>query len=171
MGKTEENITDYLLFCEHFVPCVIGKILVRTSLGQGKNYSEYCTNSDETMALLVYANNYDNWLNTAMYKAGEVKELLKIKQRFFNDGKGKGNTYNEEGREYYNKMNYLSFVHRHKQGNVFDKLLNDHLLKDKNVKNINNKKKRWENDPNAESKYRRIIMTKNLSIDDENRFL
>ena len=36
MGKTEENINDYLLFCEHFVPCVIGKILVQTSLGQEK---------------------------------------------------------------------------------------------------------------------------------------
>lgn len=93
-GKTEENKTDYLLFCEHFVPCVIGKILVRTSLGQEKNYSEYCTNSDETMALLIYENNYDNWLNIAMFKAGGVKELIKYKQIFCNDGKGKGNTYN-----------------------------------------------------------------------------
>ena len=172
MGKTEENINDYLLFCEHFVPCVIGKISVRNSLSQGKNYSQYCTNSDETMALLVYANNYDNWLHMAMIKAGEVTDSVKIKQRFFDAGKGKGNTYNKDGRAYYNKMNFMSFKHRDEHGTEFDKLFNNHLLKSKSGENIIKKRKAWmDRDPNEESKYHRIIMTKNLRKDDEYRYL
>lgn len=173
LGKTEENINDYLLFCEHFIPCVIGKISVRKSIGQGKKYSQYCTNSDETMALLVYANNYDSWLNMAMVRAGEVTESGKIKQRFFNAGKGKGNTYNKEGRAYFNKMNYMSFQHRNsEQGIEFDKLFNSHLLNSKSGKNIIKKRKTWEErDPNEESKYLRIVMTKNLRKDDEYKYL
>ena len=93
------------------------------------------------MALLVYATNYDNWLNIAMFKAGEVIELIKYKQIFFNDGKGKGNTYNDESREYYNKMNFLSFKHRCEQGTEFDELFNIHLLKNKSGKSIIKKRK------------------------------
>jgi hypothetical protein len=173
LGKTEENINDYLLFCEHFIPCVIGKISVRNSLAQGKNYSQYCTNSDETMALLVYANNFDTWLNMAMIKAGERTGSEKIKQRFFDAGKGKGNTYNKEGRAYYNKMNNMSFQHRNsEQGTEFDKLFNSHLLKSKSGENIIKKRKAWEErDPNEESKYNRIVMTKNLRKDDEYKYL
>jgi hypothetical protein len=74
---------------------VIGKIALRTTLGQGRRYNEYCTESDET----VYANNYDIWIEQAN---SDGKYVSKISQRFLNEAnKGKGNTYNSEGRNYY----------------------------------------------------------------------
>jgi hypothetical protein len=145
---------------------VIGKIAVRTALGQGKRYSEYCTTSDETMALLVYDNNYDNWLDKANHKTNNTQPTIIVKQRFFNECKGKGNTYNIEGRKYYNKMNRMCLEHRMNRGDEFDKKFHEHLHKAKigNKNNINGKRKKWDDDPDDEANYHRIVITKDLNI-------
>ena len=49
-GRKNPNI--YKVFCEKFIPCVMGKIRFRVNC-YSKKLSDYCTVSDETMAVLV----------------------------------------------------------------------------------------------------------------------
>ena len=156
-------MNDYFMFCERFVPCVIGKISVRNALGQGKSYSQYCTSSDETMALLVYANNYEYWLAKC-----ENRETMN-KQKYFNEGRGKGNTFNIEGRMYFNKMHRLCLESRKNRIFNFDELFKEYLIQSKTMYNkyMNGKKRDWEDDPEEESKYHRIVRTKDLEDEDK----
>jgi hypothetical protein len=116
-GRKPENKETYMLFCERYVPCVVGKIKFRTKCYED-NFSDYCSVSDEAMAFLVYANNYDGWVAKATTVASD--EDKKPRQKYFDSGKGRGHTYNQDGRRYYNKIYDMIKNDRKEYGVAFD---------------------------------------------------
>ena len=69
-GRNNLDSSIYTLFCEKYVPCVMGKIKFKTHC-YAKMLKDYCTVSDEAMAMLVYSNNFDQWLHKSriLYKS------------------------------------------------------------------------------------------------------
>jgi hypothetical protein len=105
MGRANSNV--YRLFCEKFVVCVIGRdTFVRNCCAS--KFSTYCTISDETMTFLILSNNFEIWKEIGeAAKSGNQKLLVGTcseKQKFFTEGKGRGKSWNYEGKEYYNDM-------------------------------------------------------------------
>jgi hypothetical protein len=128
-GRCKENYGVYMLFCEKFVPCIIGKIKFRYKC-YAKNFSDFCSVSDEAMACLVYANNYDIWLHKLQQDGHSVLNdsgTRKPAQRYFDTNKGRGNTYNYDGRIYFNKMYDKIVEDRKAHGEVFDEDFLQHM--------------------------------------------
>jgi hypothetical protein len=140
MGRKAGDL--YKMFIERYIPCVIGKIKFRMNC-YANSLSEYCSVSDEAMAFLVYYNNYDVWV----YKLLGDENATMPSQRFFESTKGRGHTYNQDGRKYYNRIFEMIKNDRKERGKQFDqeflKYMNDTLA---NVRdNRKGKRKRLVN--------------------------
>ena len=113
----------YTIFLERFVSCIVGKDKFRRSSCL-KALSGYTTVSDEAMAFLILANNYAVWEEGAdlMMSGCDVVsvEQLKSKQAYFKEGKGRGRSWSEEGKQYYNKMYEQVKLDRVNNGEKFD---------------------------------------------------
>jgi 3-oxoacyl-[acyl-carrier-protein] synthase III len=117
------NQEMYRIFMEHMVGAVVGKdIFHKWCYFQVP--SKYVTASDEAMAMLIFANNYDIWEEMALRLAdGETK--VKIDDctsfhRYFKDGKGRGRSWSAEGKRYYNDMFDKVIEDRNIRGEDFD---------------------------------------------------
>ena len=78
------------------------------------------------MTLLVLANNWEAWEELAMMSKEERKKKrvgksTDLVQKFFEKGDGRGRSWNDEGREYFNSMMYKVKKDREEDGGKFDK--------------------------------------------------
>ena len=62
--RGDQNV--YKQFCEQFIPCIMGKMKFKINC-YVKKLSEYCSVSDEAMAILIYANNIAQWIYKMKY--------------------------------------------------------------------------------------------------------
>jgi hypothetical protein len=116
-------MVTYGLFCEKFVSCVIGPQSFK-KLSLVKPFSQYCEKGDEAMTFLIMANNWHIWVKIAEDKKREAgsKKVTEydVKQRYFVDRKGRGHSWSDEGREFFNER-YESVAEDRKQyGKAFD---------------------------------------------------
>lgn len=129
----------------------MGKIKFRVNC-YSKNLSEFCSVSDEAMAILIYANNYNQWfykINNPLPEKTTNEELEVYKknmptQRFFLCKKGRGHTYSQDGYKYFNQMCLKIMEDRKNHGNNFDEEflthMNDTLQNDKGKRGVKRKK-------------------------------
>ena len=152
LGRKNPDI--YKVFCEKFIPCVMGKIRFRVNC-YSKKLSEYCSVSDETMAVLVYANNLNQWI----YKYNNPKpnpknatpdEVLAYNrklpaQKFFESKQGRGHTYSVDGYKFFNLMYEKIMEDRKAHGEQFDEdficHMNETIQNEKGIKNKGKRKK------------------------------
>jgi hypothetical protein len=148
MGNMRNNQEMYRIFMEHFVASVLGKDIFRKWC-YVQEPSRYINASDEAMAMLIYANNYDVWEEMAVRMAtGETKVKIddcKSIHRYFKDGKGRGRSWSAEGKRFYNIM--------------FDKVVEDRSIRGEDFDNYFFEKMRDE-DTSATNKRREARQTK-----------
>ena len=75
-GRSNLDSSIYKVFCERYIPCVMGKIKFKTNC-YAKLLKEYCTVSDEAMAILVYSNNFDQWLHKSII----LENIKRLKEK------------------------------------------------------------------------------------------
>ena len=100
----------YSIFVDRFVQGVVGQNIFRQNCAVNQ-YSEYVSISDEAMAFLILASNWDVWeemgewivSNPKGTKEKTVAECTK-KQLYHIDGKGRGYSWSAAGKAYYNTM-------------------------------------------------------------------
>lgn len=149
----ENNYETYRFFLLNFVACVAGREQFKKNCYQ-KNISELISVSDEAVTMLILKNNYAVWeeigINNKNGHAGnKLKECIE-NQKYFLEGKGRGRSWNNEGKKYYNDMYKKLMEDRKEHGEEFDNKLLNSLLEEKGGqrrrKNNNNKKQSDEDD-------------------------
>jgi hypothetical protein len=109
----------YGIFMDNFVSCMMGKDAYRRASAR-QPLGNVVTVTDEAMALLVLKNNYGLWTEmTEKMMGGETKvhlEHCQTKQLFFNEQKGRGRSWSEEGKIYFNNMYKAIIIDRQKMG-------------------------------------------------------
>jgi hypothetical protein len=118
-----QDYESYSLFMELFVSCIVTRdTFKRRSVHQ--KISEFVSVADEAMAMLVLKNNYNVWTEmTAHIKSGNKKISLEgcvVTQKFMEEGKGRGRSWTNEGKMYYNEMFKAITVDRQMKGGMFD---------------------------------------------------
>jgi hypothetical protein len=123
--KLRTSGDNYLMFMEHFVSCIVGKDTFKkfTSI---KTISDLVSVSDEAMAMLILKNNYDVWIEIAGKVGAHESTAVKVdncqaKQLYFSEGKGKGKSWSNEGKKYFNYLCEKIREDRKERGSVFDK--------------------------------------------------
>ena len=94
--KGRSNINDstiYTIFCEKYIPCVMGKIKFKGNC-YSKALTKYCTVSDEAMAMLIYANNFDQWLH--MSKLKKIKTYKEEREKDLKDKENNASDTNDD---------------------------------------------------------------------------
>jgi len=128
--QLRNNFEAYCFFFTNFVSCIVGKSYFKKNIGHRK-ISEYITVSDEAMTHLILMNNIDVWIEIGnKKKEGNTKMKLEnctSKQRYFSDGKGRGRSWNNEGKNYYNAMYKKIIEDRKTNGDTFDTTMNENL--------------------------------------------
>jgi hypothetical protein len=121
--KMRRDYQSFSKFLEWFVSCIICRENFRKNVTQQK-VSMFVTVSDEVMALLILKNNYDLWCEIGQeYKTNGNKlkiEDCKSKQIYFSEGKGRGRSWSDEGKDYFNNMYKLLKQDRDENGEAFD---------------------------------------------------
>jgi hypothetical protein len=121
----KRNYSCYSIFVEKFVSCVIGtnsyksKKLLQT-------FQSFCSVSDEAMTFLILENNWDVWSEIGAAQSGTEKKPMKLceaKQKFFDPKTGRGYSWNQAGKLYYNMMYDLVKEDCARYGNYFDQQL------------------------------------------------
>jgi hypothetical protein len=119
-----ENKECYKIFLEVFVSCVVGKDIFKRAMAT-KNITTFVTVSDEAMTMLILKNNFALWSEMAdLTEMGEENIKLEkclAKQLYFEEGKGRGRSWNVHGKMYYNEIYQKVLVDRSKNGIAFDK--------------------------------------------------
>lgn len=119
------NYSFYSIFVDKFVSCVIGtnsyknKKLLQT-------LQSFCSVSDEAVTFLILENNWDVWCEIGAEQSGTEKKPMKLcaaKQKFFDPKTGRGYSWNQAGKEYYNMMYDLVKEDRARYGTYFDQQL------------------------------------------------
>jgi hypothetical protein len=104
LEEGRKNKKDYTLFCSRFLPGVIGNAQFKAGCCTMKQ-TDYCSASDEAMTFLILANNWEPWSKMAEMKKHDPKAKLEdcgVKQIYFKDTKGRGHSWSNEGKNYYN---------------------------------------------------------------------
>ena len=121
MGRS--NYVAYRMFCEKFIPCVIGMGLYKNSC-YAKPFSDYCSVSDEAITFLILENNWEAWMVIGeMERDKEIYVPLRatgITQTFFGDKKGRGHSWNSRGKKQYNSLFDTITEDRNEYGDEFD---------------------------------------------------
>ena len=143
------------------------------------NFSEYISKSDEAMAFLILANNWDVWCEVAedLKKQNETTpqgnkekkpiEKCESKQRYHIDGKGRGYSWSALGKQYYNTMyDKIDMDRRMEHSKDFDEFFINHMIKRESAtaQERNQKRKKQEH-PHTEI---RNVRCRNDFIDNEN---
>ena len=98
------------------------------------NFSDYISKSDEAMAFLILANNWDVWKEMAedmIKNKTEVKipmEKCVSKQRYHVEGTGRGYSWSSSGKEYYNQIYDRIDEDCLKNSKEFDKYFLDYMI-------------------------------------------
>jgi hypothetical protein len=129
MKEGRRNAKTYRLFCEKFVHKVIGPQTYKNGCFS-KRFQDYCQPGDEALTFLILANNWALWLEQAespFLENGKKRTSAQCtsKQKYFVEGKGRGHSWNNEGKEYYNTMYKLVEKDRAEYGDLFDSELLD----------------------------------------------
>jgi hypothetical protein len=118
------NKEMFRIFMEHYVASVVGWDIFKKWC-YVQEPSLFVNASDEAMAMLIYANNYEVWAEMAVRMTeGETKHKIddcNSTHRYFKDGKGRGRSWSVEGRRYYNARFDKVVEDRKLRGNDFDK--------------------------------------------------
>ena len=121
--KLRENKLCYKIFLELFVSCVVGKDIFKRAIAT-KKITTFVTVSDEAMTMLILKNNFDLWTEMAeQMEMGEENVKIEIclaKQLYFEEGEGRGWSWNVQGKLYYNEIYHKIVVDRSKNGIEFD---------------------------------------------------
>jgi hypothetical protein len=126
MEEGRKNKEHYTLFCSRFLPGVIGNAPFKAGCCTMKQ-TDYCSASDEAMTFLILANNWEPWSKMAELKKHDPKARLEdcgVKQIYFKDTKGRGHSWSNEGKLYYNDMYDKILEDRNDNGHSF----NEHFL-------------------------------------------
>lgn len=147
MGR--QNTCVYKTFCEKYIPCVIGKIKFKNHC-YSRKLSEYCSVSDEAMAILIYSNNFDLWTHNmgklnkdkgykTIREDDDIKKSKAPLQKYFVSKNGRGHTYSQDGFKYFNEMCSKIMADRQNLGNRFDENFILHM--NETIHNVKNPKK------------------------------
>jgi hypothetical protein len=126
--QLRSNYNVYSKFMEWFVSCIVCKESFRRNASV-QLLSTFISVSDEAMAMLILKNNYNLWKEIGI-KIKTSGEKIKIdecqnKQLYFCEGKGRGRSWSNEGRTFYNTI-YSRIAHdRQTNQNQFDKMFLD----------------------------------------------
>jgi hypothetical protein len=130
-NQLRENFDAYKEFMELFVSCVN----VRDHFKKMSTLpiSKFVTVTDEAFTLLILRNNYAVWNEQADRKKNQGGRDLRIdecenKQIYFTDKGGRGRTWTNEGKRYYNNMCEKIKKDREKNGPTFDAKFLDYIL-------------------------------------------
>ena len=77
--ELRERPVTMKVFCDRFLPCVVGKVEWRKAMQRGASITASCTRTDEAFALLCIENIYDIWLTKPLdnYKYRQEQGVLK----------------------------------------------------------------------------------------------
>jgi hypothetical protein len=148
LAKFEEGrkcVETYKIFCLRFLPGVIGCAVFKNGCCTAK-LSDYSTITDEAMTFLILANNWDPWTKMIELKKEGTKEVKKlqdcgVKQKYFEETKGRGHSWNDDGKLYYNDMYDKIAADRITNGVAFDEyFLNDMMDNSEEGKRLSDKK-------------------------------
>jgi hypothetical protein len=129
MEQGRKNDAIYTVFCSRFLQGVIGSSVFKTGCCTMK-LTEYCSASDEAMTFLILANNWQPWLKIAEMKKRDPKAKLEdcgVKQLYFKDTKGRGHSWSNEGKMYYNEMYDRVLEDRKDNGKDFDEFFLNYM--------------------------------------------
>jgi hypothetical protein len=95
--------------------------------------SKFVTVTDEAFTLLILRNNYAVWKEQTDRKKNQVGRDLRIdecenKQIYFTDKGGRGRTWTNQGKQYFNKMCAKIKKDREKHGPTFDAKFLEYIL-------------------------------------------
>jgi hypothetical protein len=120
-----QNRPAYMLFCSRFLPGVTGSGSFKNACCTMK-LSDFCTKSDEAMTFLILANNWDPWKTMIQAKkdlgANAAKRLedCGVKQKYFKETKGRGHSWSDQGKLYFNESYDRIDKDREHSGEMFD---------------------------------------------------
>jgi hypothetical protein len=139
MEHGRDNKEAYILFCSKFVPGVMGSAAFRLGCCTQK-LEEYCSVSDEAMTFLILANNWEPWTvmleakKTQGAGASAVKRLDEcgVKQKYFKETKGRGHSWSNEGKIYFNNIYDKIEQDRDDNGDKFDEYFLEYMRTESN---------------------------------------
>jgi hypothetical protein len=129
MEQGRKSDVIYTVFCSRFLQGVIGNSVFKTGCCT-MNLTDYCSASDEAMTFLILANNWQPWLKIAEMKKRDPKAKLEdcgVKQLYFKDTKGRGHSWSNEGKMYYNEMYDRVLEDRKENGKDFDEFFLNYM--------------------------------------------
>jgi hypothetical protein len=137
LEKGRRNKDTYKLFCSKFLPGVTGSGTFKVGCCKMK-LSEYCTKSDEAMTFLILANNWEPWKmmvesRKTQRNIGATRlEDCGVKQKYFKETKGRGHSWSDEGKIYFNEMYDRIKTDRDTYGVDYDKYFLEFMKKESN---------------------------------------
>jgi hypothetical protein len=125
-----------MLFCSSFLPGVTGSGTFKNACCSMK-LSEYCTKSDEAMTFLILANNWDPWKAMILGKEQGLRGARKleecgVKQKYFKETKGRGHSWSNDGKMYFNEAYDRISNDRERNGEIFDRDFLSFMKKESN---------------------------------------
>jgi hypothetical protein len=137
LEKGRANKETYKLFCSKFLPGVMGSGTFKVGSCTMK-LTEYCSKSDEAMTFLILANNWEPW--KMMIEAKKTQSAIAttrledcgVKQKYFKETKGRGHSWSDEGKLYFNDMYDRIEEDRENNGYGFDNYFLDFMKKESN---------------------------------------
>lgn len=150
MGRS--NLKVFEIFAMHFVSGVI-KYQTWKDCGKRQKFSHIVNESDEAMAFLILANNWDVWVNQCGKNPDgstvKVRDSIS-KQKYMEKDGGRGYSFNPAGRRYFNERYDFAQNDRDIHGDDFDNYLFETLTKKSNEEALNSKKNKYKEEPEAE---------------------
>jgi hypothetical protein len=159
----------YMLFCSKFLPGVTGSGAFKVGCCTMK-LTEYCTKSDEAMTFLILANNWEPWkmMIEAKKTHGRIVENrlenCGVKQKYFKETKGRGHSWSDGGKLYFNDMYDKIEEDREKYGDQFDTYFLEFMKKESNEGKRQEKLQLKQNKPETEK-----IKLRNDNMPNENK--
>ena len=174
MEKGRSSQEHFEIFALHFVPCVI-KAQTWKDCCKRQKFSHIVNESDEAMAFLILANNWDVWMHQCeKMKDGatvKVREAVS-KQKYMEKDGGRGYSFNPAGRRYFNHRYDHAQNDRDQHGEIFDNHLFQVLNQKANFEATSCKKNKLREDPepeiecrnNRSGKARKVLVESNTQL-------
>jgi hypothetical protein len=156
MGRVNQK--DFEIFALHFVPGVI-KAQAWKDCSKKQKFSNIVNESDEAIAFLILANNWDVWMDQCSNQSGGTTVKVRdtsSKQKYMEKDGGRGYSFNSAGRKYFNDRYDFAMNDRDAHGEDFDNYLFQLLNKKINHESSNCKKNKFkESEPEIECRNNR----------------
>lgn len=172
MGRCNQKTFE--VFALHFVSGVI-KAQTWKACGKNQKFSHIVNESDEAIAFLILANNWDVWMQQCQKNPDgstvKVREITS-KQKYMEKDGGRGYSFNPAGRNYFNDRYDFSVNDRNEHGDDFDNYLFEVMNKKSNNEPMNSKKNKNKQEPEQEiecrngrnGKARKVLVESNLQL-------